>query len=163
MDYLFKADLPYPEIGTLQPSEYEVRLIMPAYGGRGSETTAALSYMYQYYVLDEKYKEIATVLEQIAMTEMYHHEILGKLVVGFGGTPYYGANRGFWQGGFVNYTRLPKEILSVDVTSEKDAIRLYREIAARTKSDTVKACVERIILDEEVHIGTLNELLGTLS
>ena len=163
MDYLTKADLPYPEIGTLAPSEYEVRLILPAYGGRGSETTASLTYMYQYYVLDEKYREIASVLEKIAITEMHHHEILGKLIVGLGGTPYYGGNRGFWQGGFVNYTRSPKEILTSDITGEKEAIRLYQEIATRTKSETVKACVERIILDEEIHINTFNELMETLS
>ena len=162
MDLKFKADLPYPETDITEKSPFEVRLLMPAYGGSGSETTAIMTYIYQAYVLGKTYPEIATALENISMTEMHHHEILGEAIVALGGTPYIGGNRNFWQGGFVNYTRNVSEIIKADIIGEKEAIKYYNEIADRTQMESVRKMVERIILDEEIHVATLNEIQDML-
>ena len=102
------------------------------------------------------------VLFLAGITEMRHHELLGKLIVSFGGTPYVGGNRGFWQGGFIDYTRKIDELLDNDVASEQEAIKYYNEVADRTKSENVREIVERIILDEQVHIQTLKEIKRAL-
>ena len=104
MDYLYKADLPYVEVEKSVKSPFEVRLLMPVYGGKGSETTAIMGYIFQSYALADKEPEISKCLEQIAISEMRHHDLIGTAIVRLGGIPYIGDNRGYWQGGYVNYT-----------------------------------------------------------
>jgi bacterioferritin len=155
MDCKVKADLPYPTAEADEKSMYEVGLLMPAYGGRASETTAIMSYIYQSYVLKKNYPDVASCLEKIGITEMTHHELLGTMITSLGGTPYIGGNTGYWQGGYVNYNKNLMIILNNDIADEKHAIADYKEIIRRSKCEAVRVLVARIIEDEEVHIVTL--------
>ncbi|MFA6866848.1 MAG: ferritin family protein [Clostridia bacterium] len=155
MDYQFRANAPYPDINIAQKSIYEVRLLKPAYAGRVSETTASMEYMYQHYVLYEKYEEIADVLEEIAIVEMTHQEMLGKAIVQLGGCPIISDNYKYWQGSYVNYATDVKTIIDCDIINEKKAIADYVEIVRMSKCEDVKTIIKRIILDEEIHVKTL--------
>lgn len=159
MNYLFKADLPYPDIDIKVKSMYEVKLLMPSYGGRESETSAIFGYIYGHYVTGGVPGDLSDCLERIAITEMHHHDMLGKAIFQLGGTPYIGGNYSYWQGGFVNYVKEPEKILRNAIAAEKQAIHDYRAVIERTKMAEIKMMTERIILDEEIHIVTLTELL----
>lgn len=159
MECICKADLPYPEPEITEKSLYEVKLLMPAYAGRESETTAIFSYIYGHYVTIGLKGELSDCLEKIAISEMRHHDILGKAIVQLGGTPYIGGNYSYWQGGYVNYVKDPVAILKNAIASEKQAIHDYETIAARTRMKEIKILIERIILDERVHVATLTKLL----
>ncbi len=161
MECLYKSDLPYPEVAAGK-SPFEVRLLMPVYGGKTSETTAIMGYIFQSYALGDKEPEISKCLEKIAISEMRHHDMLGTAIVRLGGVPYIGDNRGFWQGGFVNYMLNPKEMIQSDINGEKEAIRGYRDVIRLSKNDEIKALIERIIIDEEIHIETLESILRSL-
>lgn len=161
MECLYKSDLPYPEVEAVR-SPFEVRLLMPVYGGKTSETTAIMGYIFQSYVLGDKEPEISKCLEKIAISEMRHHDMLGTAIVRLGGVPYIGDTRGFWQGGFVNYTLNPKEMIQGDINGEKEAIRGYKDVIRLSKNDDVKALIARIVMDEEVHIETLESILRSL-
>lgn len=159
----FKADMPYPDTKILTPSMYEIRLLMPVYGGRESETTAIFNYVYQSYVLNEQYPDIADCLLHIGITEMEHHEMLGKAITMLGGTPYIGGNHSYWQGSYANYSKDLKTILQNDIADEKQAIRDYKDIVHTSKMPEIVVMVERIIEDEKVHIETLTGILESLS
>lgn len=163
MDYLFKADLPYPKIEIKAKNANEVKLLMPVYGGRESETTAILGYIYSHYVTSKTEGDISKCLLSIAITEMHHHEMLGEAIFDLGGTPYIGGNYNYWQGGYVNYEKDPIRILKNAIAAEKQAIHDYKAVVARTTLPEIKLMIERIILDEQVHIDTLNQLLDTYS
>lgn len=158
----FKADLPYPDTKITTQSMYEIRLLMPVYGGRESETTAIMTYAYQSYVLKEKYPEIADCLLHIGITEMEHHEMLGLAITMLGGTPYIGGNHSYWQGSYANYSKDLKIILQNDIADEKKAVRDYKEVISTTKMPEIVTMVERIIEDELVHIKTLTSILNAL-
>lgn len=159
MGYLYKADLPYPEIDLKVKSMYEVKLLMPSYGGRESETSAIFGYIYGHYVTEDVPGDISNCLSKIAITEMHHHDMLGKAIFQLGGTPYIGGNYSYWQGGYINYIKDPVSILKNSIAAEKQAIHDYKIVTARSHIPEIKLLIERIILDEEIHIATLTELL----
>ncbi len=158
----FKADLPYPDTIIKTQSIYEIRLLMPVYGGRESETTAIFNYIFQSYVLKDKYPHIADCLLHIGITEMEHHEMLGRTIAMLGGTPYIGGNHSYWQGSYANYAKELKTILQNDIAEEKQAIRDYKDIIHTSKMPEIVMMIERIIEDEKVHIQTLKALLDSL-
>lgn len=162
MDCLCKADLPYVEVEKSVKSPFEVRLLMPVYGGKGSETTAIMGYIFQSYALADKEPEISKCLEQIAISEMRHHDLIGTAIVRLGGIPYIGDNRGYWQGGYVNYTLNVKDMIDADIAGEKSAITAYKDVIKFSKNEEVKAMIARIIKDEEIHIETLESIRRSL-
>ena len=158
MSYKFSADLPYPQVDIKVKSPIETRLLMSVYGGRESETTAIMGYIYASYVTSD---ELSDCLRKIAINEMHHHSMLGKAIAELGGTPYIGGTHSYWQGGFVNYVKDPVAILKNNIANEHQAIRDYQFVISRTSIPDIRLLAERIILDEEVHIETLTELLAT--
>ncbi len=160
MDCKVRADLPYPKFEVNMRDIYEVKLLMPVYGGRTSETTAVLNYVYYSYVLKESKPELSHCLESIAISEMRHHEMLGTAIAALGGTPYIGGNYYYWQGNFVNYAKDVVTVLKNAINGEKQAINDYKIVIAKTRMAAVKDMIERIILDEEIHVEILTELLN---
>lgn len=154
----YASDLPYPKIEVTQ-NVAESKLLMPVYSGSASELTAILTYSFQSYV-SPKYPEIVNALEGIAMTEMRHHELLGQTIYALGGYPVMGA-RTYWNGSYVNYTLDPRKYLRQNIIAEETAIINYERTILNLSTDSVKTLLERIILDEELHIEIFKELLRT--
>lgn len=152
----YASDLPYPKI-EVEQNVAESKLLMPVYAGSASELTAVLTYSFQKYV-SPKYPEIQTALEGIAITEMRHHELLGETIYALGGYPVMGA-RTYWNGSFVNYALDPRKYLRQNVVAEETAMLNYERTILNLTTDSVKMLLERIILDEEVHIRVFKELL----
>ncbi len=154
----FMADLPYPTVEGTGRNVAEINLLMPVYGGRDSETTACLNYVYYSYVTKEKHPDLSECMEGIGIVEMKHHELLGVAIVKMGGTPYVGGRYNYWQGNYVNYAKDPALIIRNAIYGEKQAISDYRSVASKTGSPSIKNLVDRIIADEEIHLNILNEL-----
>lgn len=152
----YASDLPYPKI-EVEQNVAESKLLMPVYGGSASELTAVLTYSFQRYV-SPKYPEITTALKGIAITEMHLHELLGETIYALGGYPVMGA-RTYWNGSLVNYTLDPRKYLRQNIVAEETAILNYERTILNLTTDSVKMLLERIILDEEVHIKIFKELL----
>ena len=148
-----KCDLPYPEVNVAKDLS-EARLILPNYAGRDSETTAILTYVYQSYMT----ADLKKILEEISIVEMTHHEMLGEAIVKLGGYPIIGSGC-FWNGSFINYTSNPKVYLKNNIDGEKLAIKNYEKTILALNQRDLKLLLERIILDEEVHIKIFEELL----
>lgn len=152
----YASDLPYPEI-EVEHNPAESKLLMPVYSGSASELTAVLTYSFQKYV-SPKYPQIAEALEGIAITEMRHHELLGETIYALGGYPVMGA-RTYWNGSFVTYTLDPRKYLRQNIVAEETAILNYERTILNLSTDSVKMLLERIILDEEVHIKIFKQLI----
>lgn len=68
-----KSDRVYPEIVINAPNPAEAAVLQSDYAGKGSETTAIMTYIYQNYITRLYNEDVAEVLERIAITEMHHH------------------------------------------------------------------------------------------
>lgn len=157
------SKLPYPEVVVTCKNISDAKLLMNDYAGRESETSALMQYMYQYYIVDQFEHDIAHVLEGIAITEMRHHEMLGKTIVKLGGDPKISGLGPFWNGSFLYYTRQLKQMLIKDIADEETAIRNYTKTAMCLSNKSVVDLIYRIILDEEIHIKTLKSILEYIS
>lgn len=155
----YASDLPYPEI-IVDENVAESKILMPSYSGVAGELTAILTYAFQSYIT-LNLPELKETLEGIAKTEMRHHELLGTTITKLGGFPVMGA-RNYWNGSFVNYTLDPKKFLAQNIMAEENAIKNYERTILNLSSPSVKMLIERIILDEQVHIEDFRELLKTL-
>ena len=89
---------------------------------------------------------------------MLHDKLLGETIYKLGGYPVMGA-RTYWNGSFANYTLSPQKYLRENVLAEQNAIMNYERTILNLSSDSVKMLLERIILDEEVHIKIFKQLL----
>lgn len=158
-DALYASELPYPELECAE-NLADAKLLMPSYGGPSGELTAVATYCFQNYVTTRR-REIAEALMGIARTEMRHHELMGKAIVRLGGYPVMGG-RTYWSGSFVNYTLDPKKFLRENISAEETAILNYERTVLALRTECVKTLLERIILDEEIHIKVFKELLSAL-
>lgn len=77
-DLSVRKDLPYPEPVIPYPNPVEAKKLMNDYGGRDSETTAILQYVYQSYVLSREFPEFSKKLAEIAACEMKHQKSSGR-------------------------------------------------------------------------------------
>lgn len=152
----YASELPYPDI-EVEKNIAESKLLMPVYSGSSGELTAVMTYCFQMYVTP-KHPDIQQALKGIAVTEMLHHKLLGETIYKLGGYPVIGA-RTYWNGSFANYTLSPQKFLRENILSEQNAIMNYERTILNLSSDSVKMLLERIILDEEVHIGIFRQLL----
>lgn len=146
------AEMPYPEVEIDCPSTKDVKCIMDLYAGVDSELTAVIQYMYQSYIIGDKNEELHSSLEHIAMAEMKHMELLGECIVALGCTPVTGGNRQFWNGSMVNYNKDIVSILDINIKAEEKAIAGYKLAARSVDNYSVKELLERIEMDEKIHL-----------
>jgi len=139
---IYKADLPYPEIDCTDKNKSYVHLIQLNYAGAISELTSVNQYIYH----------------SLAMVELEHLEILGKLIIALGGNPRFEINKGHWSPKFIEYGSNLASMLREDIDGEKATIRQYKETIKLIKDEKVREILERIVKDEEVHIKTLVSL-----
>ena len=155
----FASELPYPDIECAE-NIADAKLLMPLYGGPAGELTAITTYCFQSYVTTRN-KEIAAAVGGIAKTEMHHHALLGHAIVGLGGYPVMGG-RTYWSGSFPSYTLDPKKFLRENIAAEETAILNYERTVLALRTECVKTLIERIVLDEELHIKIFKDLIASL-
>ena len=145
--------------------------IKRAFTGIKSEFTSITQYSYQHLVLgdDEKVKNISHTLEEIAGKEMFHYEILGKVLARNKVEPkncvYIDGNKNlcdYWKASNVDYTTNIVKMFESNLMAEKRAIEEYNEIIEVTTSDNLKAIIRRIIQDELSHVEYFSAVLEAL-
>lgn len=146
---------PYPEVRVEEPNISNLEIIMDDYSGVVSEFTAINQYLYHYFEI-KKRDDLGEMLENIAITEMLHMEILAELIGLLGGKPFYrgGASTrgGDWSPRFVYYGCNVCDMLHADLNAEFKAIKNYNEHIRLIDDQYIKAILQRIILDEKVHV-----------
>lgn len=144
---------PYPEIKVSAPNEYYAKLLLNDYAGNISEFTAINQYLYHNFVLRPKYNELASIIENISITEMKHMEILARLIHLLGGNPIYtDSNNVFWNAKYVFYGKDVCNKLYGNLDSENQAIQNYQIRITQIQDKYIQAILNRIILDEKLHV-----------
>lgn len=157
------CDLPYPSTSDICPDALSLKIISPAYASHDSELNTILQYVYHAYFFDRKgYDVYNETLMSIAIAEMMHLELLGKTILALGAAPIYSrcpANTfDFYSTKYVAYSCTLKNMLEDDILGEKRAIGGYEKMLKQLKNEKVSEIVSRIILDEKLHLETLQAL-----
>ena len=90
------VDLPYPTLEGITKKDCPVSLIKAVYCGHHGELTAILQYVYHVlYFENSNQEKIGKTLNEIAICEMKHLDVLGELVLKLGGDPIFGLEGAF--------------------------------------------------------------------
>lgn len=162
-----KVDLPYPDMCGIERNRYFADVIMPAYAGRESELNAILQYIYhslRFGNLGDN--TTAKLLMEIALAEMEHMKILGKLLLKLGADPVFAVctpfGLDFYSTRVVSYSKTEEKMLLDDIMGEMLAVKGYTDIINRIGCEKVGAVIARIRLDEELHIVALKNRLSEI-
>jgi bacterioferritin len=144
---------PYPEVRVRAPSTEYAAILLTDYAGRVSEMTAAMQYMYHHIVAPEGYEWISELLEDIAIVEMRHKEMLGKAIRLLGGDPRFHDGEGrYWDARNVQYGEGFRQQLQLDVEAEREAIAQYERHYRMIEDPYIRQLLVRIIADEQLHL-----------
>ncbi len=158
---------PYPTLEEIGRDPETLRIVSPAYAGRDGELTAVLQYVYQSIIFGEAGENaISRRLIGIAVEEMHHFELFGKMIAKLGAPPVFTACPpypvGYYSASCVNYTRAPRQMICADICAEENAVAAYERMLCRIKNPPVAAMISRILGDEKRHLEEFNRLLADL-
>jgi bacterioferritin len=156
------SHLPYPDIGALTADMHAASILYFAYATPRGELNATLQYVYHSYFA-AKYSDL---LLSIAIAEMKHLEIIGQALVKLGIDPQYrqtpSSNAEYFDAGLVDYSTSIRKMIAADIKGELNAIADYQKMTFLLRNDTVKTLVERIIVDEKMHLEALQGVFSSL-
>ena len=151
--------LPYPEIDIKEKNLSYAKLIKECYCGIYSELTLINQYSYQYFLMEPHLKEI---LKKISKVEKEHLDILGNIIIALGDAPSFNFEKRnkyfYWTAKYINKDTSLKNILKNNINSERELIKKYRKITTIIENESIIAILNRIILDEELHIKIFNTI-----
>ncbi|MDU5105513.1 ferritin family protein [Clostridium sp.] len=151
--------LPYPEIDIKEKNLYYAKLIKKCYCGIYSELTLINQYNYQYFLMEPHLKEI---FKKISKVEKEHLDILGDIIIALGYEPSFAFEKKnkyfYWTSKYINTDASLKNMLINNINSERELIKEYRKITNIIENESIIAILNRIILDEELHIKIFNTI-----
>lgn len=158
------VDLPYPSLDGIEMDIRSARIISPAYAAQFSELTAVCQYFYHHLQFKrQEENELATLLEEISVTEMRHLDILGTMLGRLGVNAILTANppisNNFFSTAYVNYINSPERMLEADIKAEANAIEEYNRMLEKLDNQDVAAVISRIVMDETLHLEALTKAL----
>ena len=158
----FEARLPYPEIKAERKNPKYAGEMLSNIGGSASEISAVSLYVYNSLILWQD-KEAAAAFHKISIVEMHHLEIFATLARMLGAEPRLWAPRGnrmqYWSPVYNKYFIEREKAIKNAVEEERRTIEKYTRQARRITDAFVVENIERIIMDEQVHVEILNGLL----
>ena len=146
------VEIEYPSLVNEKQNKKTARILGETFMGGHSELKSIFQYACHYFNFKKFGEEkSANVFLGILLCEMNHMEILGELLLKLGANPVY-------------YLPIPlfNDFLLRQVNFNKTkmvSIERYKKIVNKVSSDITRAVIERIILDEELHVKVLKELL----
>ena len=154
----YKVDKPYPKVEIKSFNRYYASLLMDDYASIDSEYTAISQYVFGHILAGEP--EIADAFLGIGIVEMTHLDMLADVILDLGVYPKFTAGDGeVWNSNFVPYGNSTRERLELAIKGEYGAIEQYREHICKIKDEEINGLLERIIMDEELHIKIFKKLL----
>lgn len=160
------CDLPYPSTDTLTTDVRSGQIISFAYATLCGELTATLQYVYHHFYFGEIDPNDAEILMAIAKAEMMHLDILGTAMLKLGVAPRYVQipnSSNYYNTSTVSRATTPQKMIMDDIQGELNAIADYQKMLFILKNEQVEAIVQRIILDEQLHLEKLKEMLTKYS
>nr|WP_317413190.1 demethoxyubiquinone hydroxylase family protein [uncultured Solibaculum sp.] len=161
----YSASEPYPPIQVCGPNKKYAQMLKVDLACPQSELTAITQYTYQSWQLDQKLSQVSNTMRHIAMVEMHHLDILGQLIVLLGGNPTYSCRQQgrqiIWNGGMPNYCHDSlAQIMKENIAAEEFAIEIYQRQIKCIEDPNIVAILQRIILDEKVHLEIFHHYLA---
>lgn len=159
----YRAATPYPPVKAACKNTRYASAILDNLGGQLSEMTAIGQYVYSNF-LTRDYPEIADTFHHISIVEMYHMEIFGLLAMQLGADPRLWTKNLrtgryiYWNAGYIRCSCSVRDLLSLAITSERQACSKYLKQASWIQDTNVCDNLRRIAADEQMHAEIFAQL-----
>ncbi len=160
------VDLPYPSTDALTVDVRSGNIISFAYATLKGELSAVMQYIYQRMYMRAVDEADADTMLSVALAEMHHLDILGSAMIRLGVPPrfvLYPNTYAYFNASQVSKATSPVKMLMDDVQSEMNAITEYEKMLFALKNERVEAIIQRIVLDEQLHLETFKNMLQKYS
>lgn len=159
--------LPYPSCQVEEENQAYANILSNDYCGAVSELSAITQYLNMENRLSREQCPIAKTILGIAMAEMIHLQKIGEMICLLGGDINYVAKqkdgrKREWTPQYLVFSDQPREMLSLGIQAEEDAIRQYKMHQNMIQDRYIQVMLARIIKDEEYHIMLLQAMLNDL-
>ncbi len=155
-------DAPYPSIEGVTPNIVYGKMILDNVGGMVSEMTAVSLYLYNHYVSSHMTAQITNAFLQISICEMRHLNIFSQLAFNLGMDPRLWTTTDeyneYWSPAYNNYFNQLDALLENSIIGEQKAIEKYTYQASVINDPKIVAALNRIVLDERIHIQVFESL-----
>ena len=162
MNIFSQSSLPYPDIDGIVRNP---AFINDVASSRIAELGDVSDYTYFSLLLENEHPELADLFDKMAITEMRHFGLLGKMIIRLGGdpairirhsNPFYGKPERIDK-------QILNKILSTALEGEQRAAARYTKLAAAMSADKAAALLlERVAADEEHHARMLSRAIEEL-
>ena len=150
---MYSVNLPYPKVNVKDKNSKYIDLILLNFSSSISEFSAITQYTYHEISYIYKNPEVSKILNGISIVEMYHLKLLGEILIQLN------KKKNYWSSKLLDYDLSSlKHILEIDINSEKEAIKQYKETISKISDENINDILKRIILDEEIHIQLFLDL-----
>lgn len=165
--YRFSDESPYPPVKVSGPSRQYAAMMLSNIGSCNSEMSAVSLYFYNSLITRTKFAQVADCFHRISIVEMHHMDIFGQLSLQLGLDPRLWSLQNnrfkYWSPSCNKYPDRLLPILQNALAGEQAAIRKYREQAACIQDCCITAILNRIILDEELHVAIFRDLIAQIT
>ncbi len=142
------------------PNNYYATLLQDTFASQNSETKNILQFLYFSYVLSSFENDFGLEFYSIAQDEIFHHKLLGELIVQLGGNPKYFSSKGMaFSGGFIDEIKGIRQIIETSIELKEKSIINYKILVAKIAEKDIKNILEIIISDEKKHLDLLKNML----
>lgn len=161
----YSAQSAYPEIIVSEINLTYAHILSQNLFAQKGEMTAVNQYIYQsWHIFEENCGiSLSDFFQNLAKVEMRHMNFLGQMICCLGLNPccyaMIGAHPKPWNGTYLSYGINLKELVQHNLASEKLTIQNYRKAITQIDDRKINAVLERICLDEEIHVELFEQLL----
>lgn len=159
----FADPSPYPPLCIERPNPAYAAEMLSNLGACCSEMSTVSLYIYNSTILTDRNPEYAQIFHKLGMVEMHHLNIFSHLAHMLGADPRLWTCSGkrpcYWSPACNRYPMQPEPLIRNSLQGEQDTILKYRRQAAQICDAHVVDLLNRIILDEQLHVQIFREML----
>ena len=141
-------------------NSYYSGILQNLYSGSEGEVVTFLQLRYHSYILENFNKEIAQSLNEIALEDLKHQDLLANSIQMTSGDPKYLNSESKWiNGRQIDYVKDIKQILALNLESKEKSIIDYKIAISKIDNQQIKSLLLSILEDEEKHRDIIKDLL----
>lgn len=162
----FADPSPYPPLCIERPNPAYAVEMLSNLGACSSEMSTVSLYIYNSTILTDRNPEYAQIFHKLSMVEMHHLDIFSHLSHMLGADPRLWTCSGrrpcYWSPACNRYPMQLETLIKNSLQGEQDTILKYRHQAAQICDAHVTDLLNRIILDEQLHVQIFRDMLEDL-
>lgn len=159
----FADPSPYPPLCIERPNPAYAAEMLSNIGACSSEMSTVSLYIYNSTILTDRNREYAQIFHKLSMVEMHHLDIFAHLAHMLGADPRLWTCSGkrpcYWSPACNRYPIQMEMLIKNALQGEQDTILKYRRQASQICDAHVVDLLNRIILDEQLHVQIFKEML----